>query len=224
MEDFFMQELIKIKKQDGIETVNARELHEFLESKERFSKWFERMLEYGFDQGLDFTPYQNVHPQNKQEIVDYYVTIDMAKELCMLARNSKGKEARKYFIEVEKKAKSILVPQSLPEALRAYADEVERRELAENRIGRLIHDSKTYTSTEIAKELNLKSATQLNKILEEKQIQFKQNGTWVLYAKYAGCEYTSVKQQELDDGRIIYNRHWTGKGRDFIIDQFKGEE
>lgn len=82
-------------------TVSARELHEFLESKERFSKWFERMISYGFEEGKDYTPYQKVHPQNQQVILDYQLTIDMGKEISMLQRNDKGKQARKYFIDLE---------------------------------------------------------------------------------------------------------------------------
>ena len=85
------------------------------------------------------------------------------------------------------------------------------------RINRLIHDNKTYTTTEIAKELNMKSANQLNKELETRKIQYRRNNTWILYAKYSDCGYESIKQQELDNGRIIYNRHWTGKGRDFVL-------
>jgi phage antirepressor YoqD-like protein len=86
-----------------------------------------------------------------------------------------------------------------------------------NQVNRLIHDNKTYTTTEIAKEMNLKSAIELNKILEENGIQYKMNGTWVLTAKYSNLDYESIKQQELDNGTVIYNRHWTGKGRDFIL-------
>jgi phage anti-repressor protein len=99
-----MNELIKVTEKKGKQLVSARELHEFLESKERFSRWFERMLEFGFENEIDFTPYQNVHPQNKQPLTDYAIVLDMAKELSMLSRSEKGKQARRYFIEMEKKA------------------------------------------------------------------------------------------------------------------------
>ena len=95
--------------------------------------------------------------------------------------------------------------------------------VSEMRVNRLIHDSKTYTTTEIAKELNLKSAKELNIILESKGIQYKVNNTWVLSAKYSDCGYESIKQQELDNGKVIYNRHWTGKGRDFIVENITKE-
>lgn len=108
-----MNELIKVKQRDGVETCNARELHEFLESKERFSKWITRMVDYGFIENEDYTLYLKVHPQNKQEITDYFLTLDMAKEISMLARSDKGKEARKYFIACEKETKKVLSPAEL---------------------------------------------------------------------------------------------------------------
>ena len=96
-----MTELIKIQERDGEQLVSGRELHKFLESSERFSKWWERMVGYGFIENKDYTLYQKVHPQNKQEIIDYLMKISMAKEISMLQRNEKGKEARMYFIKCE---------------------------------------------------------------------------------------------------------------------------
>ena len=96
-----MTELIKVQERDGEQLISARELHKFLESSERFSKWWERMVGYGFIENKDYTLYQKVHPQNKQEIIDYLMKISMAKEISMLQRNEKGKEARIYFIKCE---------------------------------------------------------------------------------------------------------------------------
>ena len=98
-----MNDLIKVEVNENQEpVVSARMLHEYLGSKERFSKWFEKVCEYDFETGIDYTPYQMVHPQNKQEFVDYALKLDMAKEACMISKLPKGKEARKYFIQVEK--------------------------------------------------------------------------------------------------------------------------
>ncbi|WP_020528893.1 antA/AntB antirepressor family protein [Flexithrix dorotheae] len=91
-------ELIKIYQGN---VISARDLYEFCESKERFSKWFIRMLSYGFTEGKDYTPYQKVHPQNKQALEDYYLTLSCAKEISMLQRSDKGKQARQYFIKAE---------------------------------------------------------------------------------------------------------------------------
>lgn len=117
------------------------------------------------------------------------------------------------------------------EAARAWALEYEAKQQAQleakeaqDNVRRLVHDSKTYTAGEIAKEVGLRSAMELNNRLAKMEVQFKQNGTWLLYAKYADLGYTSVKQTVLDNGRIIYDRRWTGAGRDFIVSLFKEDE
>lgn len=90
-------------------TASARELHEFLEIKTKFSMWFSRMKEYGFNENIDYTRVS----QNCEDIfgnhkeVDYALTLDMAKEISMIQRNEKGQAARKYFIECENKLKKI---------------------------------------------------------------------------------------------------------------------
>lgn len=88
---------------------------------------------------------------------------------------------------------------------------------AERRNAILMHVNKTYTVTEIAKELGLKSAIQLNKILAEKKIQYQVNGTWVMYSKYSDLGYEEIKQEVLDSGRVIYHRRITQMGREFIL-------
>ena len=114
--------------------------------------------------------------------------------------------------------KEIIIAKALKFQQEKIAQLTLKAEKAERRVLQLIHAGKTYTTTEIAKELNLKSAQELNDILAEEEVQYKRNSTWVLYAKYSNENYESIKQQELDNGKIIYNRHWTGKGRQFILD------
>ena len=101
-----MEELFKVSTDSERITISARQLHEQLKEcdkgQERFSKWFERVLSYGFEENIDYTPYQMVHPQNKQEFTDYQITIDMAKEIAMLQRTEKGKEIRQKLIQLEK--------------------------------------------------------------------------------------------------------------------------
>ena len=84
-----------------------------------------------------------------------------------------------------------------------------------------MHVNKTYTVTEIAKELGLRSATQLNKILAEKKIQYSVNGTWVMYSKYSNSGYEEIKQEVLDSGKVIYHRRITQIGREFILSLFQ---
>lgn len=114
-------------------------------------------------------------------------------------------------------------PDLLIAAATKIKEERQARLEAEKLRDKLIHQNKLYTTSEIAKELGLKSATKLNGLLAEKKIQYKQNKTWLLYSKYADCGYVSIKQDILDSGHIIYDRKWTGKGRDFILNLFEEE-
>ena len=107
------------------------------------------------------------------------------------------------------------------ELLKKLKEERVARVKAEQKNAILTHVNKTYTMTEIAKELNLKSATELNKILADMKIQYKVNGTWVLYSEYSNLGYEEIKQEVLDNGKVIYHRKITQLGREFIIDLFK---
>lgn len=103
-----MNEIIKIDYQNDRPTVSARDLHEFLGVGTEFRHWFPRMCEYGFTEGVDFNPFKNDRVQNEggrtvsRTVDDAQLTIDMAKELCMLQRNERGKQARAYFIQLER--------------------------------------------------------------------------------------------------------------------------
>lgn len=87
--------------EDGKKVVIGRELHERLALSERYSKWFERMAGYGFIEGKDYTPYQMVHPQNKQEIETHIMSLDMAKHIAMIQRSKEGFSIRQKLIELE---------------------------------------------------------------------------------------------------------------------------
>lgn len=102
-----MNELLKIEINENQEqTVSGRELHMFLGIETPYTKWFERMLQYGFTEDKDYTDKNVSVLSEKREReytqIDHIMKLDMAKELCMLARNEKGKQARQYFIEVER--------------------------------------------------------------------------------------------------------------------------
>lgn len=133
-----MNEIIKITEVDGKQAVSARSLYEFLEVTERFSTWFERQLQFGFIENQDFTSVKSftlVNNGAKREIDDYALTIDCAKEISMIQRNEKGKQARQYFIEAEKKFRAMQlggggfqIPQSFSEALMLAAKQAEEIE------------------------------------------------------------------------------------------------
>jgi prophage antirepressor-like protein len=107
------------------------------------------------------------------------------------------------------------------ELLTKLKEERAARVEAERKNAILMHVNKTYTITEIAKELGLKSAMQLNRILADKKIQYQVNGTWVMFSQYSNCGYEEIKQEVLDSGRVIYHRRITQMGREFILGLFE---
>lgn len=100
-------ELIKIEEKNGSQLVSARELHEFLEVGTEFAKWCARMFEYGFEEERDFSSILTKNTTGRPS-VDYALTLDCAKEIAMIQRTPKGKQAREYFIACEKKLKKPL--------------------------------------------------------------------------------------------------------------------
>lgn len=106
------------------------------------------------------------------------------------------------------------------ELLTKLKKERQARVEAERKNAILTHVNKTYTMTEIAKELNLNSAIQLNKLLADRKIQYNVNGTWVLYSPYSSMGYEEIKQEILDSGKVIYHRRITQLGREFILQLF----
>ena len=110
-----MDSLIQITKNTinaaEINSVNAREIHKYLEVKTKFADWIKRAIEkYDFIENQDYAILKNGNGNNVY--IDYIVVLDMAKELAMLENNPKGKETRKYFIEFEKQGKALINQQS----------------------------------------------------------------------------------------------------------------
>lgn len=108
------------------------------------------------------------------------------------------------------------------ELLTKLKEERAARVEAERKNAILMHVNKTYTMTEIAKEIGMKSAIQLNKLLAEKKIQYQVNGTWVMYSRYSDLGYEEIKQEVLDSGKVIYHRRITQMGREFILKLLEG--
>lgn len=101
-----MNAMIKVDLNENQEPiVSGRELHEVLEIKTDYKKWFDRMSEYGFSENVDFCTVSQKCPianGGYQEKFDHAIKLDMAKEIAMIQRNDKGKQVRQYFIQVEK--------------------------------------------------------------------------------------------------------------------------
>lgn len=119
-----MNQLITItQNENNDQVVSGRELHEFLGVKTRYNDWFEDMVKYGFTENVDFIGFteKRVKPQGGRPSVDHALKLDMAKEISMIQRNEKGKQARQYFIEVEKELKQQLLPLTLDQQIAAIA-------------------------------------------------------------------------------------------------------
>lgn len=129
-----MEELVKIhKSKGGKDVVSARELYQFLGASERFSSWYERQLGYGFTEGVDYIGCKVFNTLANQTLDDFSMTIDMAKEISMIQRTEKGKQARQYFIACEKRLREIAqakfqIPKTLSEALLLAANQAKQIE------------------------------------------------------------------------------------------------
>lgn len=122
-------ELIKIAKdENGNSVVSGRDLHEFLEVNEKYTQWFNRMMGYGFTENVDFISFsEKTEKLGGRPKVDHALTLDMAKEISMIQRTEKGKQARQYFIEVEKAFKEQYRLPQTPEEKLALTMEVTTR-------------------------------------------------------------------------------------------------
>ena len=141
-------ELIKIIEREGRQLVSGRELHEFLEIRTKYKDWFRRMVEYGFEEEIDFRKVAQKRATNNLKnpvttVIDHAMSIDMAKEISMIQRTEKGKIARQYFINCEKKLKEVkkLSPMELMELqFKALKEQKEKISQVENRVYKLEED------------------------------------------------------------------------------------
>ena len=132
-------ELIKIGSTGGMPTVDGRDLHALLEVGKDFSTWMkDRIEKYGFQEGEDYMVISRPPipgAGNRGAGFDYFLSLDMSKELSMVENNAQGRKVRQYFIEVEKQHRALLnTPKTYAEALRALADETERVEALNSKL------------------------------------------------------------------------------------------
>ena len=203
-----MNTLQPIYENDRI-TFSARELHNYLEVKTQFKDWFPRMCEYGFTESIDFNPLKNEQVrleggrEVKREIQDYQLTIDTAKEIAMIQRNEKGKQARKYFIELEKAWNS---PEKIMARALSIANEQINSLRIENNIlkpkaevyNQLMTSETALEMSEVAKVLDYKGVGRntLFEILRENEILRYNNEP---YQKYVDNGYFRVIQTKYKD-------------------------
>ena len=228
-------------------TVLGRDLHQALGIKTAYKDWFPRMCEYGFEEGRDFNllKFERVQIEGSREVsrevVDHQLTIEMAKEICMIQRTEIGKRCREYFLEVERHWNT-------PEAVMSRALQMANRQI--DTLKRQLTETITVKDQQIA-ELKPKatyydvvlackdllsistiskdygwSAKRMNEWLNRMGVQYKQGNIWLLYQKYAKLGYTSTKTHIITgkDGlpHTTVHTYWTQKGRLFIYDLMKG--
>lgn len=228
-----------------VNTVNIKELYLKLTEggdQSNLNRWIERNLikneflkenkDYIIFATVEKTPTEGnfVHRtktsnSNKKpgKYDNLYITLDTAKHLCMLSNCKNGHLIREYFLECEKKAieaskkTEFEIPKNYAEALMEAGRLAALNCQLQEELNALHHSGKLYTATEIAKELNFKTTKEFNQSLHDKGIQYKVNGTWVLYSKYSDKGYVEVKQEILENGVVIYHRKFTQAGREFIL-------
>jgi len=239
-------QLIPIKEtENGDIVVSARDVYGFLELSERFSKWWERMIGYGFTDNVDYTPYQKVHPQNKQIIEDYFIKLDMAKEIAMIQRNEKGKQARQYFLKIEKlwNSPEMVMRRALELANRQVKQLIEKTMNYEKQLEE--QKPKVVFADAVSTAKNSILVGELAKLLKQNGIDIGQNRLfqWLRDNRYLikrkGTDYNMPTQYAMElglfevkettithsDGHINITKtpKVTGKGQIYFINKFKSE-
>ena len=235
-----MNQLIKVDYNNERPTVSGRELHELLEVKEKYTQWFLRMCEYGFSEKIDFTGLSVISekPQGGRPSQDHELTIDMAKELCMLQRSEKGKQARQYFIQLEKDWNS-------PEKIMARALQIADRKI--HILSAQIEKDRPKVLFADAVETSHASILigDLAKLLKQNSMDIGQNRLFERLRKEGylcsrnGDQYNSPTQRSMDmklfevrkrtitnpDGsiRITHTTKVTGKGQIYFINKYCGK-
>lgn len=236
-----MNELLKLLKievnENQEQTIKGRNLYEFLQIKTPYTIWINRAIKkYKFIENIDYTTdYKNVSRADgsimPQKEINHTLTMDMAKELSMLADNERGKEARKYFIKCQKAWNS-------PEMVMARAMKIMEttlnntsKELEEAK--NFIEDAKpklsyydkilasygTMTTTQIAKDYGM-SAQRLHKILNEAGLIWKVRKQWVLFHKWDNKGLVDSETIRYANSSTVQTA-WTQRGRLLIHDILK---
>lgn len=234
-----MNELINVTLNENHEPViSARQLHETLEVKTEYKKWFKRMTEYGFVENEDFVKVTQkcLTSSTGQNMTDHVIKLDMAKEIAMIQRTDKGKEVRTYFIQVEKDFNS---PEKIMARALLMADKkikllenenetllIELEEATKNAdyLDLILQTKDGLTITQIAQDYGM-SARKMNQLLKRERIQRTVNGQWVLYAKYLAKGYATSRTFDYvgKDGKPHSNMTtvWTQLGRRFLYERLK---
>lgn len=216
------------------QAVDGRSLHTFLGNGDKFATWMaNRVQQYGFVEGTDFATFsENTEKvQIGRPTKEYALSTDMAKELCMVERTAKGKEARQYYIGLEKKAMALVgdLPKTYTQALRLAADLNEKTEKQAavilelqpkaNFHDRVANQIDCQNMGEVAKAMGIGSG-RLWRFLHEQHIVFREGNSNVPYQKYLERGYFKVIQKTFKDGHAEERGYTqtlvTGKGKIWI--------
>ena len=237
--------MIAVNYENDKPTVSGRELHAALQVETRYNDWFKRMCEYGFVEGKDYYSFLSNRSDGLagKPRTDHQLTMDMAKELCMIQRSEIGKCCREYFLEIEKKwnspeavlARALLIANhqlqltkgentKLLEENTAQAEKIKGMLPKASYYDYVLSAEGLMPISTIAKDYG-KSAIWLNKWLHEHGIQYRQGKVWLLYQKYADMGYVKSKTYTVSDenGNPNAKLHtcWTQKGRLMIYELLK---
>ncbi|MBU5439894.1 antA/AntB antirepressor family protein [Tissierella sp. MSJ-40] len=230
-----MNELIKVNYNNERPTVSARELHKFLEIKTHFKDWFPRMCEYGFEEGIDYNPliFEQVQieggRQVARKITDYQLTIPMGKELCMLQRTEKGKQARLYFIRIEEAWNTPEMVMS--RALKMAENQIQSLKVTNSRLSvenAIMHPKADYFDELVDRNLltNFRDTAKALKIKERKFIAFLLDKKFIYRDKKGKLKPYADKNNGLFEIKETMNEKtgWVGtqtlitpKGRETFI-------
>lgn len=204
-----MNELIKISQieinNEEINAVNARELFKALESKQDFSTWIKKRLkETQADENIDFICFHKKMEANNATMIEYIISIDLAKEISMLERNQKGKEIRKYFIECEKQLKQLSQPQfSLPQTYKEALLELVK---AEEEKERLLIENKQQEETIEEQNIIIEGYDQCSKARRSKQeLKSRFHELVRLYSFKTGIKHNLIYKDVYDSFKSLHN-------------------
>lgn len=192
-----MTELIKINYDNDRPTVLGRDLYEALEVKTAYKDWFPRMCEYGFTEGTDYCSFLSDRSDGKagKPKNDHQLTLEMAKEICMVQRSEKGKQCRQYFIAVEEQFNN---PQAImARALRVADEELKRLNIAVSKLtvdnqimkpkadyfDELVDRNLLTNFRETAKQLGCKEKNFVQFLIDRKYVYRDKRGRLMPYAK-----------------------------------------
>lgn len=241
-----MNELINVTLNENHEpVVSGRQLHETLGVKTAYKDWFPRMTEYGFVEGEDFNPLkiEQVRQEGarkvKRQIEDHVLKLDMAKEIAMIQRTDKGKEVRKYFIQVEKDFNS---PEKIMARALLMADKKVHKLEAQIEADR----PKVLFADAVSASKSSCLIGELAKILKQNGIDIGQNKLfqWLRSNGYLisrrGDSWNQPTQKSMDlelfelkktninhaDGHTTTNTTTkvTGKGQQYFVNKFLNQE